>query len=234
MAIEKCLLPSEAGKILGVSGQTASRWAKEGRLKYYETDGGQVRFRKKDLEEYLENPTASKQILTSTDAASILNATPQTVARWGKEGRIKCHMVGREVRFNREDVESYKRKLENEAAKKEAAREQKKNSRKRRELTPLQIKLRDQMKRNVSERIEACHREENLFTDAFDQEELAEILPGRKLLWVVFFYGDTIPQEALVSPNELTIDTKNRVVHLREKYERRFRSVRFERIYGVK
>lgn len=178
---------------------------------------------------------ATEKLIRSGEAAKILGVTSQTAARLGKEGKIPCRMSeGGQVYFRRHHVEEYRKKTEIENSRKKAAEEQKKTRKKRKELTPLQKKLRDQMKRNVSDRIESCEKEQNLFVDAFDEEELYAILPGRKLLWVVFFYGDTLPQEALVSPNELKIDIENRVVHLREKYERRFRSVRFERIYGVK
>lgn len=180
MAIEKYLRPSEAGEILGVGGTTASRWAKEGKIVYYETNGGQVRFRRKD-------------------------------------------------------VESYKRKMENEAAAKKAAEEQKQaRKRKRVQLSPLQQKLRAQMKRTMGDRIRSCRTGENTVLGNFDVEELESLIPNRRIQWVIFLYEHTLYEEAIVSPRELTIDAEKRIIKFRERDERRFRTVSFDRVYGVK
>jgi excisionase family DNA binding protein len=49
-AAEEFLRPAEAAKLLHVSPQTISRWAKEGRIAYVVTLGGHRRFRATEVE----------------------------------------------------------------------------------------------------------------------------------------------------------------------------------------
>jgi excisionase family DNA binding protein len=49
-ATEDFLRPAEAAKLLHVSPQTISRWAKEGRIGYVVTLGGHRRFRASEVE----------------------------------------------------------------------------------------------------------------------------------------------------------------------------------------
>jgi excisionase family DNA binding protein len=53
--VEEFLRPAEAAKLLHVSPQTISRWAKEGRIGYVVTLGGHRRFRGSEIRHLAEN-----------------------------------------------------------------------------------------------------------------------------------------------------------------------------------
>jgi excisionase family DNA binding protein len=47
------LTSSQAGRLIGVNGQTVVKWAKQGGLPYSTTLGGHMRFRRSDIEDYI-------------------------------------------------------------------------------------------------------------------------------------------------------------------------------------
>jgi len=56
---EEFLRPAEAAKLLHVSPQTISRWAKEGRIGYVVTLGGHRRFRGSEIRQLADGPDPS-------------------------------------------------------------------------------------------------------------------------------------------------------------------------------
>lgn len=54
-APERPLTPSEVAHLFGVSVQTVGDWADAGRLPHFRTPGGQRRFRREDVEQFLKS-----------------------------------------------------------------------------------------------------------------------------------------------------------------------------------
>ena len=194
------------------------------------------------------------KLIRSGEAAKILGVTSQTAARWGKEGIIPCHLTeGGQVKFDPREVEKHKKKMESKASQKKAKEESKKLRKKRPELSPLQVKLRDQMKRPLYSRISGCLREgdEEPTDDSeeglgkihknpedypilrdFDAEEIESVVSNRKVQWAIFVYGRLLKEEALVSPRELHVDMEKRTISFREKDARKFRAIYIDRVFG--
>lgn len=51
---DEMLTPADVALMMGVSAKSVARWAKDGRLPSVRTPGGHHRFRRGDIEEYLE------------------------------------------------------------------------------------------------------------------------------------------------------------------------------------
>lgn len=183
---------------------------------------------------------ATEKKLVPREAGEILGLSGPTVVKRAKEGHLRYSVTGRteQLRFDRKDVEAYKKKLDLERAKKQIAEEARQLRKKKRELSPLQKKHRDQMRRPMFDRVNSCVTGTNRFVDAFETEELLELLPDRKLRWIVLLphmtLGNAIHEEAVVDRRGLTIDEERRTISFRERDERRFRTVYLDRVYGVK
>ncbi len=54
MTEEKLLTPSEVAAIFGVNSKTVTRWAHDGKLPCIRTVGGHRRFRRSDVERFIE------------------------------------------------------------------------------------------------------------------------------------------------------------------------------------
>jgi len=50
-----------------------------------------------------------KELLTVKEVAEWLRVTPITVYRMVKQGRLKVHHVGKQLRFRREDINAFLR-----------------------------------------------------------------------------------------------------------------------------
>lgn len=57
----KVLTSGEVGKLFGVTGPTVARWAKEGKIKAFQTIGGHLRFHMADVLEALEEMQAQSR-----------------------------------------------------------------------------------------------------------------------------------------------------------------------------
>lgn len=49
------LTPAQAGELIGVSGNTIKRWVEERRLAALKLPNGYLRFRRSDIDEFMEN-----------------------------------------------------------------------------------------------------------------------------------------------------------------------------------
>lgn len=55
MTQERPLTPADVARIFGVSTVTVAAWADSGRLPHFRTPGGQRRFRRADVDAFLES-----------------------------------------------------------------------------------------------------------------------------------------------------------------------------------
>lgn len=62
------LSPEDAGRIIGVHADTIKRWATKGQIKALKTPGGWWRFRRVDIDEYIANQQAEREV--TAEAAS--------------------------------------------------------------------------------------------------------------------------------------------------------------------
>lgn len=91
------LTPSEAGKLLGVSRETARKWAKQGKIEAYVVDAGEWRIPRRAVEERLIEQGREEDVL---DANLQRHAAPQLVnsiiaqaaARWNAD--LKATLQG--------------------------------------------------------------------------------------------------------------------------------------------
>ncbi len=63
---------------------------------------------------------AAGDFLTRADVAVMLGVSPNTVARWARQGRLPCQMtLGGHRRFERRTIEDIRRRMRGETAEKE-------------------------------------------------------------------------------------------------------------------
>ncbi len=64
--------------------------------------------------------SAASDFLTRADVAVMLGVSPNTVARWARQGRLPCQMtLGGHRRFERRTIEDIRRRMRGEVAEKE-------------------------------------------------------------------------------------------------------------------
>ena len=50
-----------------------------------------------------------KELLTVKEVAEWLRLTPRTIYSWVKQGRLKVYHIGKQLRFRREEINSFLR-----------------------------------------------------------------------------------------------------------------------------
>jgi excisionase family DNA binding protein len=64
--------------------------------------------------------TAVADFLTRADVAVMLGVSPNTVARWARQGRLPCQMtLGGHRRFERRTIEDIRRRMRGEGVERE-------------------------------------------------------------------------------------------------------------------
>ena len=70
----------------------------------------EVKSELREIKTYLQdlfstNPILCKdEYISSQEVSKMLNVTTRTISDWTKKGVLKCHKVGRKLRFKRSDV----------------------------------------------------------------------------------------------------------------------------------
>lgn len=92
------LTTGQVAATLGVNPKTIERWCDKGRLKAARTPGGHRKIPYSELEKLLKQRRKTADLgrclLTTTQAARLLNVSQRTIGRWANEGRFTYKLTG--------------------------------------------------------------------------------------------------------------------------------------------